>query len=521
MHQMSLRMILPTRHPRTGLYHMRLAIPAHLRDATKALYGNRHELIVNLKTRDPKTAKALAPAAQARLRAMIERAEKVATEAPKEPSRRGVAELVGDWYRRRVGAQHADRALRHLHEEITLELAESPEFAQELPEAVVTELAQGLLRYHDYAVTEEGVTRVVTALQRGFQDYRAFVQRRLDGNWSDDDPALVRYPAPVQSTTAAPVGARCTMDDLLSGWAADQGYSMSAQPMPRALYDRLRTVERLASFLGHRDAAAVTKADAVRTKEDMQARGLHASTVRNDLGELRVIWRWGLRHGKLSGENPWDNISPPKAKRRARAVRAFTQAEALMILEAARRERGSLRWLPWVLCLTGARVSEIAQMAVEDVTVADGVTVFRVTDEGEGDEARSVKTEASRRVIPVHPALAGEGLLDYVSSLPPRSSLWPDLRPANMFASRGVTASKRMGQWLRKLGLKDPALSPAHSWRHWFVDACRATQMHPEVRSALTGHSAKRDESAGYGAGMGSFVKVLAENIAKVRAPLP
>ena len=39
--------------------------------------------------------------------------------------------------------------------------------------------------------------------------------------------------------------------------------------------------------------------------------------------------------------------------------------------------------------------------------------------------------------------------------------------------------------------------------------------------AAITWHTAKADESAAYGAGMGSFVQVLAENIAKVRPPLP
>ena len=45
--------------------------------------------------------------------------------------------------------------------------------------------------------------------------------------------------------------------------------------------------------------------------------------------------------------------------------------------------------------------------------------------------------------------------------------------------------------------------------------------MNSEIRSALTGHSARGDESANYGAGMGSFIKLLAESIAKVRPPLP
>ena len=40
-----------------------------------------------------------------------------------------------------------------------------------------------------------------------------------------------------------------------------------------------------------------------------------------------------------------------------------------------------------------------------------------------------------------------------------------------------------------------------------------------EVRSALTGHSAKLDESAGYGEGVGSMLALMAEAVAKVALP--
>ncbi len=98
--------------------------------------------------------------------------------------------------------------------------------------------------------------------------------------------------------------------------------------------------------------------------------------------------------------------------------------------------------------------------------------------------------------------------------------LFPDIRPDKTFGLRGVTASKRVGRWLRALGMTDPRISPSHSWRHWFIGACRRTVMHVEVRSALTGHSARLDESAGYGDGMKTLVQVLSEAIAKVRPPL-
>ena len=41
-----------------------------------------------------------------------------------------------------------------------------------------------------------------------------------------------------------------------------------------------------------------------------------------------------------------------------------------------------------------------------------------------------------------------------------------------------------------------------------------------EVRFALTGHSAKLDESAGYGEGVGSTMAVMASHLAKAKAPV-
>ena len=124
-----------------------------------------------------------------------------------------------------------------------------------------------------------------------------------------------------------------------------------------------------------------------------------------------------------------------------------------------------------------------------------------------------------QRTIPVHPALIAEGFPAYVASLPPRSSLFPDIRPDAVFQQRGTAASTILARWTRAAGITDTTVSPAHSYRHWFVEAARRALIHPEVRSALTGHSARMDESAGYGASMGSFVAVLAEAMVKVRPP--
>lgn len=323
--------------------------------------------------------------------------------------------------------------------------------------------------------------------------------------------------APAPPTKAAPV----PFAAALAGWAADNGHTTKeGEKIKRALYDRVRTIERLGIFLGHKDAARVTKADAVRWKEAMREQSLSVLTIRNDLSEMSAIWKWAIKNDKLA-MNPFEGVAPPKPKKRTVARRAFTNEEAVAILTAARGQRGCLRWLPWVCCFTGARLTEVCQSNKEDVAIIDGVRVLRIHDEGEDGEVRSIKNEDSRRNIPLHPALVAEGFLDYVAALPAGSPLFPDAKPDKVFGQRGPEAGRKVGRWLKTaLKLTDPKISPSHSWRHWFIGACRGVAMHPEVRSALTGHSAKMDESAQYGAGMGAFIKVLAEALATVPSPL-
>ena len=229
------------------------------------------------------------------------------------------------------------------------------------------------------------------------------------------------------------------------------------------------------------------------------------------------MWKFGIANDLVGQhDNPFAGISPPKAPRKKQHRRAFNDAEARAIIEASRGEQGALRWLPLVLCLTGARLTEVVQSTRADVLEIDGVQVIRIHDEG---DRRSLKNAESRRTVPLHPALIAEGFMDYVKALPPRSPLFPDIKPDGVFGTPGANASRKVSRWLRKLGHTDAALSPSHSWRHWFIGACRRVNMPIEVRSAITGHSAKLDESAGYGDAVGSMVQVMAGWMAKVVPP--
>ena len=68
-------MARPTRHSRTGIYRVRVAIPMKLRDTMARLFGARYELTENLGTRDSKEAISAGPAPLVRLKAKLKAAQ--------------------------------------------------------------------------------------------------------------------------------------------------------------------------------------------------------------------------------------------------------------------------------------------------------------------------------------------------------------------------------------------------------------------------------------------------------------
>lgn len=178
-----------------------------------------------------------------------------------------------------------------------------------------------------------------------------------------------------------------------------------------------------------------------------------------------------------------------------------------------------------MLALTGARLSEVCQGQKADIITRDGLPFLRIhddpaADETKGEARRSVKNESSVRVVPIHPVLVAEGFLDYVAQLPAASPLFPDIRPDGTFGNRGNTATKMIQRWLRgTLGLTDRAISPSHSWRHWFIDRARDAGLDLEVRHALTGHADDGNESHRYGIGFRAMPQRLHEEISKIRLP--
>lgn len=180
-------------------------------------------------------------------------------------------------------------------------------------------------------------------------------------------------------------------------------------------------------------------------------RGVSAVTESKHLTHLKMLILFGQNHGH--GISPGLEIDGLRAERskelaRQKADRGrenWTVEEVFALLKTPpylgcrgpkRNERylpglkfyhDSAYWMPLILMLTGMRSGEAAGFRLIDIRRDGEVPFFDVVEHKE----RSLKTETSRRQVPIHPELIRLGLLDYVDALRAAKEkyLFPELHP--------------------------------------------------------------------------------------------
>jgi integrase len=254
----------------------------------------------------------------------------------------------------------------------------------------------------------------------------------------------------------------------------------------------------------------------------------HASprTAKKTLSLLGAILQCAVDGEKLPA-NPVRGVKVmiPKGAKKTRV--GFTDGDLAAIFSSPVYANGdrpkagageAAYWLPLLGLYTGARLGELGQLRVSDFRELQGIWFLSISDEEEG---ATLKTDSSRRRVPIHPHLVGLGFLTYVQErreAGEAAPLFPELTPD----SRGVLTgswSKWFGRWLRNTVLIMDRRKVFHSFRHTFKDACREAGITQEVHDQLSGHAA-RNVGSTYG-GDTFPLKPLSEAVGKINFNLP
>ena len=160
------------------------------------------------------------------------------------------------------------------------------------------------------------------------------------------------------------------------------------------------------------------------------------------------------------------------------------------------------KWAPLILLFSGARPSEVAQLAVSDIK-GDGphpyISILTEYDPDDPDDERdfvvSHKTENARRNIPIHPKLIDLGFLSYVQRR-------KDAGDERLFPGWKLSGDGRKlyssASWIRSLNEKQiPAITTRrpkptlYSFRHTWKTQMAIDGVPAQYQNQILGHAQK------------------------------
>jgi hypothetical protein len=221
---MSLAMIRPFKHPKTGVYWLRKAVPAPLRAAV-----GKREMKRSLGTKDPGQARDRAPAVIAEFEAALTNARSGAALGA-ALTLREIAALTAEWYREAItewGDNPDQFGPLDIYEELLHDQVERAEDGGDpdhesplkLSSADFADAAR-LLRGHRFPTDSASVARLARAIFSTRFRLVGTLRRRLSGDWTADT-TLDKSPqvVPREPPDCSP---KVTFQALIAAWAAEK-----------------------------------------------------------------------------------------------------------------------------------------------------------------------------------------------------------------------------------------------------------------------------------------------------------
>ncbi|RAP59671.1 DUF6538 domain-containing protein [Oleiagrimonas sp. MCCC 1A03011] len=271
---------------------------------------------------------------------------------------------------------------------------------------------------------------------------------------------------------------------------------------------RQRALRSFAKAVGaNTPITTITRPMAADWANDLVRSGVSKRTAVNYVSNVAQIFAYLMRQGHLTN-NPVKGVmvmsKREKAKRRAEGHEweAFSVDQLKRIYAPENIATMTLlhnRWAAMLGLYTGARVGEVAQIFLRDIVKEGDIWCVRLTVESDG---QALKTEHSKRLVPLHPDLIALGFTEYVSRLRKMGEerLFPHVN-LNGKAGKGSGISKNFGYLLKRKGV---AVKPRrehgrvgfHSLRKTVVQSLQGTGVSDERRRAFVGHEQSDDVHA-------------------------
>jgi len=229
---------------------------------------------------------------------------------------------------------------------------------------------------------------------------------------------------------------------------------------------------------------------------------ISGSTIDEKLTTLKSFFNW-LKAKEVVERNPFDEVTityesesyPPYTHK---DLEAIFNSPLYMDSPYSRlaTTTASHWWLPLVALYSGARVSELIQMRLEDVKTIEGFLTATVKEDKEHDQ--EVKTKAGKRTFPIHPQLLELGFKQYIDQLSKaqQERVFPGFQLGTR--TKGEYASKWYGRYKEKLPPSFKAEGKVlHSFRHTFITNALNSRTDLRHLQQMVGHEKGYSELMG------------------------
>jgi len=331
---MVLSMARPWKHPKTGVYWFRKAVPADLR----SIIGKREELR-SLRTKDPAEARQR----HAAIVAVVEK-QWSALRKPSQPlTHKQIVALSGLVYRTMVKGHEDDPGSSSMWQGFIA--FQSRVLNPDRVKDWLGPIVDAVLLREGIRTDEASRERLIEEVRKASNQAAEQLKRNAEGDYRPD-PNAARFPDWTPPSPEAQSWQQSQRDynniaisELLAGWwreAKAVGRSVSTYQSYST------TIEKLVKFLGHDDARKVTPGDVVRFKDyrlsevnPKSGKPASPKTVKDsDLAGLKAIFGWAVSN-RLLPSNPAEGITIKLGKPKRLRSKGFTDAEANAILKAA------------------------------------------------------------------------------------------------------------------------------------------------------------------------------------------
>jgi integrase len=259
----------------------------------------------------------------------------------------------------------------------------------------------------------------------------------------------------------------------------------------------------LTSALGNKRVHDLRRKDARIFVEWLKdKRGMRTASIRRTFNCISAALSTYFQDNELERPNPFKAVKIPNEGRDSKSRLPFSPLELKRLAACCMSEDDDVRWLIALIANTGARMSEVAGLALSDLQPYAPLPHVQFIEQ----PWRGLKNLGSARSVPLVGVSLWAAKRILEKARPAQTFAFP--RYTNGVRCNGNSASATVGKWMRTAGLNHSA----HDLRHTLADRLRAVQCPDEVRHAIGGWTTP-GVAAKYGQGYG--LKVMHEWLLK------